>query len=137
MKTAIVILSVVAVCTATGFVAQPYFAGPTSYFRAPALDSSYTESSRFGGNFAYRTVQGAAYQGVTPLAYAAYPSYPAYQYVQAPFAAAPAYYPYQPAFIEQHPFGLRPAAPAAPAAPAPAKEDGRQVDSDTVAVDSA
>lgn len=140
MKTAIVILSVIAVCSATGYV-QPYYAGPTSYFRSPAFDSSYTESSRLGGNFAYRTVQGQAYQGVSPLAYAAYPSYPAYSYIPSPIAAPVQYYPYQPAFFEQ-PFGLRPAGPfpSAPAAAAPEapKESntGRQVNEDTIAVDS-
>lgn len=146
MKFTIVLLSVFAACSAH-HVFHPYHhaaavAGPTSFYRAPALDSAYVESSRVGGNFAYRTVEGHAYQGVTPLAYAAYPGYPAYSYIQAPFAAPAAYYPYQPAFIEQQPFGLKPAAEIIPAPAAAAPEEpkqGRQngEEDDTVAVESA
>lgn len=143
MKLTIVLLSVVAACSAT--LLHPYYpaaaVGPTSFYRTPSLDSSYVESSRLGGNFAYRTVQGHAYQGVTPLAYAAYPgypSYPAYSYIHAPFAAPAAFHPYQPAFFEQ-PLGLKPAAEI-PAAAAPEQpKQGRQndEDDDTVAVESA
>lgn len=137
MKIAILVLAVIAVGSADQI--RPYFAAPTSYYRTPALDSSYVESSRFGGNFAYRTVEGHAYQAVTPLAYAAYPSYPsypAYPYLQQlPFAAPANYFPYQPAFIEQ-PFGMKPTAESAPAEQR--NDEGRQsVDEDTVAVESA
>lgn len=145
MKTAIVILSVIAVASAStaAFYSAPLApiataAGPTAFYRSPALDSSYVESSRLGGNFAYRTVSGHAYQTVTPLAYSAYPAYtyPAYQYLQVPFAGAAPFYPYQPAFFEQ-PAGLKPI-DSIPAAAEPAKEtEGRQIDDDTVAVESA
>lgn len=133
MKTFIVIFAVVAACSAVELI-QSYPAA-TAYFRTPALDTSYVESSRLGGNFAYRTVEGQAYQSYTPLAYAAYPSYPAYPYIQAPFAAPAAYYPYQPAFFEQ-PLGFKPALAAA------ATEDKKETASasgsdDTVAVEAA
>lgn len=138
MKTLAIISCLIAVCAATGHVIQPYYVAPTTLYRTPALDSSYVESSRVGGNFAYRTVEGHAYQAVTPLAYSYYP-------VTYPFLASHPYVPYQPAFIEQ-PFAFKPIAPIAPApaaveTPAVATEqkdltDGRQIDEDTVAVES-
>lgn len=137
MKTVILLLGVVAACVADVSLIQPVVSGPTSIYRTPALDSSYVESSRVGGNFAYRTVQGHAYQSVTPLAYAAY-NYPTYSYLHAPLAVAPVpFLPYQPAFFEQPAIHAPIAAPAS--SPEKLKEDtqGRQVDDDTVAVESA
>lgn len=151
MKTAVVILSVIVACLADQRLLHTAYTLPypgTPLFRTPALDSTYVESSRLGGNFAYRTLGSQAYQSYTPLAYSAfpgYPGYPTYTYLQAPFAGPVNFLPYQPAFIEQ-PLGIKPAieTPAAAAAPAAEAEkpkdesEGRQqVDDDTVAVESA
>lgn len=141
------ILSVLAACSAHVLVA-----GPSAYFRTPSLDSSYVQSNRLGGSFAYHTVSSPAYQAVTPLAYAAYPAhYPTYNYLQYPFVGpAPSFGSYQPAFFEQR-FGFAPGAQTpglVPAAAAPATDrepesnkeemdDGQQIDDDTVSVDSA
>lgn len=155
MKNFLVIMSVLAACSATP-VLQPFFSGPTTYFRTPSLDTSYVESSQVGGNFAYRTVSGPAYQAVTPLTYAAYPAYPGYSYFPnapliptgnflPPINAAPSrFYPaIQPGIYYAHPQGAPAAAPAMPApaesAPESKREeldDGQQVDEDTVAVES-
>lgn len=156
MQTAIVILmSIVAVASAGGaFVTTPYVAGHT-YLRTPALDTSYVESNRIGGNFAYRTVQGHAYRPLTTT----YASYPAYPFAGFPTALFPNYVPYQPAYFEQQvPAGIvagiapapfkpanfpaafapqQPAAFAPPPPMMPALNEGKQIDEDTVAVESA
>lgn len=156
MKNFLVILSVFAACSANP-VLQPFLTGPTTYFRTPSLDTSYVESSQVGGNFAYRTVSGPAYQAVTPLTYAAYPAYsayPGYSYFPSasliptgnflpPINAAPGrFYPaIQPGIYYGNPQGSPAVAPALPAAAEPESkreelDDGQQVDEDTVAVES-
>lgn len=131
MKTAILILSVVAAASAHFL---PYYApAAATYFRTPSLDSSYVESNRVGGNFAYRTVEGHAYQAV--------PSYYPYADYHPTFAGPAPFLPYQPAFFEQ-PVGMKPMEMPAmmgekPKDFMPPINEGRQIDEDTVAVEAA
>lgn len=39
----------------------------TTLYRAPEHDSAIIQSERFGGNFAYSTVEGHAYKAVSPI----------------------------------------------------------------------
>ncbi|XP_063226960.1 uncharacterized protein LOC134533370 [Bacillus rossius redtenbacheri] len=62
MKVAAALLLVFAACASAGLLA------PSSYLvRTPSLDSAVIKSDRLGGNFAYSSVEGHAYQAVSPV----------------------------------------------------------------------
>ncbi|XP_063227085.1 nematocyst expressed protein 3-like [Bacillus rossius redtenbacheri] len=152
MKVAAALLLLFAACASAGLLA------PSSYLvRTPSLDSAVIKSDRLGGNFAYSSVEGHAYQAVSPvvqsvvapvgvsytahqvpLGYAvphAYPgvvaAYPGLIAAPAPIAPlAPSLIPAAiaaPAVVAADEPAVAPAAPAAPAAEA----------DDTVSVESA
>ena len=142
MKSFIVfgVLSVIAVCNA-GVVSVP----ATTLVRAPSHDSAIISSSRIGGAFSYSTLEGHAYQAITPVvsnvitpaayhvqapvAYAAAPyhyQYAGYPYAAAPYAAAPFAYPYHP----YHPYLT--VAPVEEKAEEKPAEDKPSEDSETI-----
>lgn len=47
--------------------ASNVFVPATTLYRAPEHDSAIIQSERFGGNFAYSTVEGHAYKAVSPV----------------------------------------------------------------------
>ncbi|XP_034240111.1 pupal cuticle protein G1A-like [Thrips palmi] len=71
MKVALFVLAVVASASA-GLIPA------TTLLRAPQHDSAVIQSERLGGNFAYSSVEGHAYQAVSPVV----------QHVQTPVAVS-------------------------------------------------
>lgn len=61
LQVAVFVLAVVA--SASAGVVLP----ATTLLRAPAHDSAVIQSERLGGNFAYSSVEGHAYQAVSPV----------------------------------------------------------------------
>jgi hypothetical protein len=47
--------------------------GTTTLLRTPHLDSAVIHSERVNGNFAYSTVEGHAYQAITPVVHVSQP----------------------------------------------------------------